>query len=262
MRNPFKELVVFAPSDNRLSTNQATAGIFVAALGAVLYGSLLLITCLRTGGDEKYLQLCILNVGVACGWLLGIMASPDDAEEQTRFSRFGTTAGTFLTGYVLSKFQFESVLTASFWTPDVAFRFLLFLGGLLVAALVAYSLREYVLPSASEVPALPIAEKHEFAVAPGGIGLLSCCSALPDAARLRLQVLASDGVLYVARTDTPVTDVQAFPKDVALNRHTTREIQAVEAGSKGQLLALHNTGKTAARVSVVVYGSTSGPTDR
>lgn len=254
MPNPIKQVVLsLTPSTNRISTNQATAGIFVSILGGVLILALLILAPVGAPEGEGSLHVCLVLVGLTCGWLLGIMASPDDAEEQSRFSRFSTAFGTLLTGFVLSQLDVKRILQPEFWDPATGFKLLLFVGSLLVAALVTYSLREYILPS-SDTAVVPVAEEHEFVVAPGTVGVLDCCSDLPDTARLRLHVLSGDGMLHVARNNAQDFTATTFPptERVSLKSHSLLEVKVTDAGTKGRRLSLHNTGSKPARVSVAV----------
>jgi MFS family permease len=257
MKKYLKGALTTAATTRQLNPWQASTGLSIIGLGAVLIIGLGVVTALGADDSPAYLRLGILVVGLACGWLLGIMASPDDAEEQTRFSRMGTTAGTFLTGYVLSKIKWEDLKGPEQWSSEVMLRVLLFTGGLLVAALVTYSLREYVLlsPDARADADMTITEEHEFDVAGGTIGVLDCCADMPESARLRLRVLASDGVLYVARTDTTAAafEPHTFPTNtVSLKNQMATDFKATDVGTTGRRLSMHNTGKKPARVSVAV----------
>ena len=109
--------------------------------------------CYRVGSNppaDHLINLAILIASIAIGWLFGTFISPDTPDEEARFSRLGTAIKAFVSGYLVSKM--DKLFTVIF-DPDKLFqnlpmfRFLLFVTGLIVAALVTYVLREYVLPS-------------------------------------------------------------------------------------------------------------------
>ena len=137
-------------------SEQVVSGILTFAFGLALYGMLFGFTYHRvTNATECFLDICLLNLGVACGWLLGIYISPDTQVEADRFTRLGTAVGSFITGYILSKSDnlLSWVFLPENWSYSVAFRFILWLSGLLIASLVSYTLREYIL--ASPVAVIP-----------------------------------------------------------------------------------------------------------
>ena len=100
--------------------------------------------------EDHIINLAILLTSIAFGWLLGTFTSPDSPDEETRFSRYGTAIKAFVSGYLISKC--DKLVTAildpdSLFKQLPLFRFLLCLSGLLVATMVTYILREYVLQS-------------------------------------------------------------------------------------------------------------------
>ena len=122
----------------------------IIGLGIVLTMGIL---CFRIGSnlpEDHIINLAILLTAIALGWLFGTFTSPDSPDEETRFSRYGTAIKAFASGYLVSKC--DKLVTAildpdSLFKQLPMFRFLLCLSGLLVATMVTYILREYVLES-------------------------------------------------------------------------------------------------------------------
>jgi hypothetical protein len=58
-------------------------------------------------GDPRQFAMTVLvgALGVAVGWLIGLLASPYGADEEKRFSRYAATVSAFLSGYALSKIE-------------------------------------------------------------------------------------------------------------------------------------------------------------
>jgi hypothetical protein len=134
-----------------IATLVITLIIAIGIIGVMWY------LCYRVGSNpptDHIINLAILIASIAIGWLFGTFVSPDTPDEETRFSRLGTAIKAFVSGYLVSKM--DKLFTVIF-DPDKLFqnlpmfRFLLFVTGLIVAALVTYVLREYVLPSPTTV---------------------------------------------------------------------------------------------------------------
>jgi len=104
-------------------------------------------------GESQQDHLISVSIGlasIAVGWMFGTWISPDTAEEETRFSRLGTAMKAFVSGYLVSKM--DKLVTVIFDPDNMltnlhVFRVLLVITVVIVAALVTYILREYVLDS-------------------------------------------------------------------------------------------------------------------
>jgi len=78
-------------------------------IGSTGIGSILLLVLVKLSFDmtttpvETALNLAILVLGVACGWLLGILISPYSSAEHEEFSAYAKAFGVFASGYLVAK---------------------------------------------------------------------------------------------------------------------------------------------------------------
>jgi hypothetical protein len=233
-------------------SDQVLSGILTFIFGVILYGMLFGFTYYRVlDSRECFLDICLLNLGVACGWLLGIYVSPDTQAEAERFTRLGTAVGSFLTGYVLSKSDklLEWVFVPGHWSYDVAFRFILWLSGLLIAGLASYTLREYILTSPNENTQSYIL----LSVAATSRKLIDLPSSISPTSRLHFLILKGKGPVTIGR----VTDanVQGAPtvNIVLTGEGSSSSVTEFSALGAGPVLIADNGGaeNVSLRVEVV-----------
>lgn len=128
--------------------NRVLGSIATIALALFIY-IIMWIACYYSASNtqEYWLDVAVLTLGIPCGWLLGTMISPTAADEEARFTRYGTAIGSFLSGYVLSESQdtIKHYLNYEAWHGGPAFRFILWVAGILIATMTTYVFREYLL---------------------------------------------------------------------------------------------------------------------
>ncbi len=122
--------------------------LWSAVVTATVLGSLLSILAFKIGTDQQTvcLNLTVLAVGTVFGWLLGILLSPYDTEEQKQFSIYAKAATVFISGYAVAKVDklAEHVITPEFFTDPVsAFRVLSFVACMGLAMIVTSIFRRY-----------------------------------------------------------------------------------------------------------------------
>jgi hypothetical protein len=125
--------------NHKLKTSLASGAILLTALvvSAWLLGS---------SSQERALNITFIAVGIALGWMLGILASPYDKKEQLHFSELTKAMSVFVSGYALAK---VGRLLDTLVSPDVllqpiaGFRALSVLGATVTAAVVTFVFRQY-----------------------------------------------------------------------------------------------------------------------
>ncbi len=221
------------------SSNQLVSGGLTLLFGVTLYIMLFSFTCAWvTSSTERFLDLALLNLGVACGWILGVYASPGTDAEAARFSRLSTVVSSFLTGFVLSKSDdfLKWLADPGHWSHAVAFRFVLCVSGVLIAALVAYALREYISESSAE-PALSVD------LPASGSSTLPVASSWTATTRLVVTFLRGSGTVTLGRAATE-TDAPASPTTLPVDVATPLVKQLGALGT-GAFLVLRNPGTEA-----------------
>jgi hypothetical protein len=104
-----------------------------------------------TALDARMLNLSVLVLGTAVGWLIGIFASPYHPEEKQRFSDIAKAVSLFVSGYLVGKVDrlindlLESDLVLQ---PLAGLRTLSFVATLFISMVVVYASRPEVGPSA------------------------------------------------------------------------------------------------------------------
>jgi MFS family permease len=98
---------------------------------------------------SQYAMTCLIGaLGVATGWLIGLLASPYGRVEEKRFSQYAATVSAFLSGYVLSKVEptLAVVLADGKLVTQRLYgvRVIVFLICLIAAAITMYVFRLYV----------------------------------------------------------------------------------------------------------------------
>jgi hypothetical protein len=92
------------------------------------------------------LNLAILSLGVSVGWLLGILISPYDRKEATKFYLLTKAVGVFASGYIVGKID---ALVGKLFNPDFVldsihgFRMIVFFTAAIVVMLFTFIYREY-----------------------------------------------------------------------------------------------------------------------
>ncbi len=61
--------------------------------------------CASKGGTDAPLQFSLCLLGGASGWALGILLSPIDDDETTKFGAMGKAAAALLSGYAVAKLE-------------------------------------------------------------------------------------------------------------------------------------------------------------
>jgi hypothetical protein len=79
-------------------------GIDLNAWFGYICGAIVVGFCLyfAATGSHKALDVSIIFTGLAIGWIIGMLASPEP-KEADRFERFGKLIAGFLAGFVVSK---------------------------------------------------------------------------------------------------------------------------------------------------------------
>jgi hypothetical protein len=102
-----------------MGINSGGVYLIVLAISAQYSGS----------GKEFALNVAAATLGLALGWVLGVIISPSSKDEQSEFSLLTKAVSTFLTGYVLGyvkDIKLDQVQHFLFDRPGVPFR--LFIG--------------------------------------------------------------------------------------------------------------------------------------
>ncbi|MRR11180.1 hypothetical protein EG835_01525 [bacterium] len=121
--------------------------VFTGILGGTM-GATLVVLCFRVGAStqDQSLNLAIMVAAMTVGWLLGILVSPYDQDEQKRFSSVTRAVSAFVSGYLAAKLD---ALINALVAPDLilnpvaGFRALLFLGAALLATIGTFAYRKY-----------------------------------------------------------------------------------------------------------------------
>lgn len=114
---------------------------------AIFMGALIPINIVATQDKQEFvLNMLVLLLGCALGWVVGMFASPYTGRESTRFGAFIRAFGAFVSGYILGKLDF---ISEYFVNPQVVFsygneiRFLTFTIALISSFFLAYVYRSY-----------------------------------------------------------------------------------------------------------------------
>lgn len=112
-------------------------------------------------------NLAVLSCAAACGWVIGIIASPYDKHEERRFSEVTRALSVFGSGYLAAKLD---GIANTIFSPEVlgnttsVFRLLSFISVLLVGVSVTFVVRKYYLlptPTATESTVIKGASRSE-----------------------------------------------------------------------------------------------------
>lgn len=105
-----------------------------------------LVKLLESDPRTYLITYLICTAGVILGWLIGILTTPYDAADQKKLENFSKMVGTFLSGYVLSKFDrvLERVINPEHEMSELfALRTLLFFCFFGLSWIVVFVFRQY-----------------------------------------------------------------------------------------------------------------------
>jgi hypothetical protein len=92
------------------------------------------------------LNIAVIVIGAAVGWLLGFVMSPYSKKEKDRFTVYASMFGVFASGYLVSKADkvLEKIFDPDFLLDSVhGFRTLAFVTALILGLVVTFVFREY-----------------------------------------------------------------------------------------------------------------------
>jgi len=114
---------------------------------AVIFATLLLWLAYKVTSDGQYYLTYILCIsGCILGWLIGIVTTPYDDDDAKKIGNFSKMIGTFLSGYLLSKFDgiISKMLNPdTFFSSTFGLRFLLFVSFFVISWIVVFVFRLY-----------------------------------------------------------------------------------------------------------------------
>lgn len=121
----------------------------IASAGfAILFGILLSVFAYKIAPEQNMYPITYIICVSGCilGWLIGMLTSPYNLEDENKLSKFSKLIGTFLSGYILSKFDrvIENIVNpTSILTPIIGLRVLLFVCFFCLAWLIVFIFRQY-----------------------------------------------------------------------------------------------------------------------
>ena len=115
-------------------------GLGALALGYAVYAG----NSIGADAPDKTLNVLLCVAGGVFGWIAGMLITPHE-DEKKDFSRVGGALMTFITGFLLAKFEplLDSELTEGQITSSVIIRTLLFAVSFGVGALFVFVGRKY-----------------------------------------------------------------------------------------------------------------------
>lgn len=105
-------------------------------------------------GSSPQLNTLFLFSGSSIGWILGIFMTPTSADEKAKFSEYGKTIASFITGFLLAKLEkiFELIVQERGDLSDVfVVRSLLLIISFALGILCTFIWRSYVASDGSKV---------------------------------------------------------------------------------------------------------------
>lgn len=91
--------IQMSASFNEKTNENYWAGV---GLGAIFLGAAIYV---GWHVENQWLNVTICMAGSAVGWFIGILISPSSSDEAERFRSYGKAILTFLSGYVIAKFD-------------------------------------------------------------------------------------------------------------------------------------------------------------
>ena len=118
------------------------------SLAAFIFGTALLVFAYFIGPEpEVYPVTYIICIsGGILGWLIGMLTSPYNMDDANKLGNFSKMVGTFLSGYILSKFDrvIESIVNPeTILSPLIGLRVLLFVCFFCLIWIVVFVFRQY-----------------------------------------------------------------------------------------------------------------------
>jgi len=118
-----------------------------SCVSAGLLGSTIIVLSFFIGAPSATpLNLAVIAVGAATGWLFGFVMSPYSKKEQVRFTAYASLFGVFASGYLAGKADkvLEKLFDPDFLLDSVhGFRTLAFVTALILGLVVTFAFREY-----------------------------------------------------------------------------------------------------------------------
>jgi hypothetical protein len=114
----------------------------------VILGAPLLVMTFYFGStpQDHCLNIMLLIVALLLGWVLGILVTPYDGDEQKQFTNFSKAISAFISGFVVAKIDklVEHILDPTVLADSLAlFRLTLFVAGFLLALIITFIYRRY-----------------------------------------------------------------------------------------------------------------------
>jgi uncharacterized membrane protein len=125
--------------NEKLAGSGAFGGLILAVLAYIA-------ATFHSNAVANSINIVIVLLGVASGWLLGIMVSPYSLDEKENFNAYAKAFGVFASGYLVAKVDkvVEHMFSENFiLDPSNGFRLVAFLVALLVALIVTFVFRRY-----------------------------------------------------------------------------------------------------------------------
>ncbi len=119
--------------------SSAAAAAALAALTVIAFN-------VTSTPQDRYINLGVLVLGAMIGWVLGIVVTPYDRTESSRFAQVAKIVSVFLSGYLVAKID---PLVTRLLAPELILqpvngaRAVLLLGGLLSGLIVTFVFRTY-----------------------------------------------------------------------------------------------------------------------
>jgi hypothetical protein len=119
-----------------------------SAASAAIMGGAVVFLAFIVGKESKTsaLNLLIVILGLAIGWLFGILLSPYSESEGKKFTKYAKVFGVFASGYLVGKIDkvIEELLKPEFILDSVhGFRIISFLAALIIGLIFTFVFRRY-----------------------------------------------------------------------------------------------------------------------
>lgn len=124
--------------------------IGVSAAVAAVLNLMLLVLCfvMSDSNVTRGVNLTVVILGFALGWFTGIVATPYNQKEQSRFEIYTKAISLFLSGYALAKIDrvIEQLISVDTLHDQlIVFRILAFASGFLITLIAVFVFRQYAL---------------------------------------------------------------------------------------------------------------------
>ena len=120
----------------------------MTAISAAFFAIALIVFAYKIGPESNVYPVTYLICLAGCilGWLIGMLTSPYNLEDENKLGKFSKLIGTFLSGYILSKFDrvIENIINpTSMLIPLIGLRVLLFGCFFCLMWIVVFVFRQY-----------------------------------------------------------------------------------------------------------------------